>query len=46
MTLRIAFLVFDGVRALDVSGPCEVFHPAEQFGRPYDRCWSPPGAVP
>ncbi|OKI00354.1 AraC family transcriptional regulator [Streptomyces sp. CB02923] len=33
---RVAFLVFDGVRALDVSGPCEVFHQAEQFGCPYE----------
>ncbi|MFD7663145.1 GlxA family transcriptional regulator [Streptomyces sp. NPDC059788] len=36
MTLRVAFLVFDGVRTLDVSGPVKVFHQAAQFGCPYE----------
>ncbi|MFD7863583.1 GlxA family transcriptional regulator [Streptomyces sp. NPDC057682] len=32
---RVAFLVFDGVTLLDVSGPLEVLHRAGAFGRPY-----------
>ncbi len=32
---RVAFLVFDGVTLLDVSGPLEVFHLAGTLGRPY-----------
>ncbi|MFF3109004.1 GlxA family transcriptional regulator [Kitasatospora sp. NPDC057904] len=35
MTRRVAFLVFDGVTLLDVSGPMEVFHQAGRFGHPY-----------
>ncbi|MFJ9930643.1 GlxA family transcriptional regulator [Streptomyces misionensis] len=36
MTQRIAFLVFDGVTLLDVSGPLEVLHQAARLGHPYD----------
>ncbi|MQY10061.1 HTH-type transcriptional regulator CdhR [Streptomyces sp. RB5] len=35
MTHRIAFLVFDGVTLLDVSGPLEVLHQAGLHGHPY-----------
>ncbi|MFF2075968.1 GlxA family transcriptional regulator [Kitasatospora sp. NPDC058162] len=35
MTRRVAFLVFDGVTLLDVSGPLEVFHQAGRLGHPY-----------
>ncbi|MFB6894247.1 GlxA family transcriptional regulator [Kitasatospora sp. NPDC056327] len=35
MTGRVAFLVFDAVTLLDVSGPLEVFHQAGRFGDPY-----------
>ncbi|MET8614258.1 GlxA family transcriptional regulator [Streptomyces misionensis] len=36
MTHRIAFLVFDGVTLLDVSGPLEVLHQASRLGHAYD----------
>lgn len=32
---RVAMLVFDGVRTLDVTGPLEVFEVAGTLGRPY-----------
>ncbi|MFE7665321.1 GlxA family transcriptional regulator [Streptomyces celluloflavus] len=35
MTQRVAFLVFDGVTMLDVSGPVEVVHQAVRLGCPY-----------
>ncbi|MGW1726681.1 GlxA family transcriptional regulator [Streptomyces sp. NPDC002306] len=35
MTQRVAFLVFDGVTMLDVSGPAEVLHQAGRLGCPY-----------
>ncbi|MGW1179080.1 GlxA family transcriptional regulator [Kitasatospora sp. NPDC002543] len=35
MTSRVAFLVFDGMTLLDVSGPLEVFHQAGRLGHPY-----------
>ncbi|WP_067832237.1 GlxA family transcriptional regulator [Actinomadura kijaniata] len=35
MTQRVAFLVFDGVTMLDVSGPAEVLHQAVRLGLPY-----------
>ncbi|MBD0689176.1 GlxA family transcriptional regulator [Streptomyces sp. CBMA123] len=35
MTRRVAFLVFDGVTLLDVSGPMEVLHQAGRLGHPY-----------
>ncbi|NEA04818.1 AraC family transcriptional regulator, partial [Streptomyces sp. SID10116] len=36
MTHRVAFLVFDGVTLLDVSGPVEVLHQAGRLGFPYE----------
>ncbi|MEV7599814.1 DJ-1/PfpI family protein [Kitasatospora sp. NPDC089797] len=35
MTRRVAFLVFDGVTLLDVSGPLEVLHQSGRLGHPY-----------
>ncbi|GAA3035244.1 GlxA family transcriptional regulator [Streptomyces lactacystinicus] len=35
MTRWVAFLVFNGVTLLDVSGPLEVFHQAGRLGHPY-----------
>lgn len=35
MTHRVAFVVFDGVTLLDVSGPLEVLHQAGRLGHPY-----------
>ncbi|MBG0857063.1 DJ-1/PfpI family protein [Streptomyces spinoverrucosus] len=35
MTHRVAFLVFEGVTLLDVSGPLEVLHQAGRLGHPY-----------
>ncbi|MFE7413894.1 GlxA family transcriptional regulator [Streptomyces laurentii] len=35
MTHRLAFLVFDDVTLLDVSGPLEVLHQAGRLGHPY-----------
>ncbi|MER7844966.1 DJ-1/PfpI family protein [Kitasatospora sp. NPDC096077] len=35
MTRRVAFLVFDGVTLLDVSGPLEVLHESGRLGHPY-----------
>ncbi|MFD7435476.1 GlxA family transcriptional regulator [Streptomyces sp. NPDC059861] len=32
---RVAFLAFDGVTLLDVSGPVEVLYQAQRLGRPY-----------
>ncbi|MEV7991907.1 helix-turn-helix domain-containing protein [Streptomyces sp. NPDC086077] len=32
---RVAFLAFDGVTLLDVSGPVEVLYQARRLGRPY-----------
>ncbi|MEU6125371.1 GlxA family transcriptional regulator [Streptomyces sp. NPDC047123] len=44
MTQRVAFLVFDGVTLLDVSGPGEVFHQAGRLGARYElRLVSPGG---
>ncbi|GAA0299257.1 GlxA family transcriptional regulator [Streptomyces polychromogenes] len=36
MTHRVAFVVFDGVTMLDVSGPSEVLHQAGRLGHPYE----------
>lgn len=36
MTRRVAIVVFDGVTALDVSGPSEVLHQAGRLGHPYE----------
>ncbi|MFD9902917.1 GlxA family transcriptional regulator [Streptomyces sp. NPDC059063] len=36
MTRRVAFLVFDGVTMLDVTGPAEVLHQAGRLGLPYE----------
>lgn len=36
MTQRIAVVVFDGVTALDVSGPSEVLHQAGRLGHGYE----------
>lgn len=36
MTRRVAFLVFDEVTLLDVSGPSEVLHQADRHGHPYE----------
>ncbi|MDA3642676.1 GlxA family transcriptional regulator [Saccharopolyspora indica] len=36
MTRRVAVVVFDGVTALDVSGPYEVLHQAGRLGHPYE----------
>ncbi|CAO0834965.1 hypothetical protein SMICM17S_07455 [Streptomyces microflavus] len=36
MTRRVAFLVFDGVTLLDVSGPAEALHQAGRLGHPYE----------
>ncbi|HEV7567710.1 MAG TPA: GlxA family transcriptional regulator [Microbacteriaceae bacterium] len=42
---RIAFLVFDGVKLLDVSGPSEVFAEANRLGAHYELTFtSPDGA--
>ncbi|MFE3187946.1 GlxA family transcriptional regulator [Nocardia sp. NPDC059240] len=35
MTHHVAFVVFDGVTLLDVSGPSEVLHQAGALGHPY-----------
>ncbi|MHB9856213.1 GlxA family transcriptional regulator [Streptomyces krungchingensis] len=43
MTLRVAFLVFDGVTLLDVSGPSEVLHQAGRLGHPYTPVLVSPG---
>lgn len=36
MRHRVAFLVFDGVTLLDVSGPAEVLHQSGKLGHPYE----------
>ncbi|MEV0699529.1 GlxA family transcriptional regulator [Saccharopolyspora sp. NPDC050389] len=36
MTHRVAFVVFDGVTMLDVSGPSEVLRQAGRLGHPYE----------
>lgn len=36
MTLRVGFVVFDGVTLLDVSGPLEVLHQASRLGHAYE----------
>ncbi|MFB7126373.1 GlxA family transcriptional regulator [Kitasatospora sp. NPDC056273] len=43
MTRLVAFLVFDGVTLLDVSGPLEVFHQAGRLGHPYRTVLVSPG---
>ncbi|MFE6049209.1 GlxA family transcriptional regulator [Kitasatospora sp. NPDC056446] len=46
MTRHVAFLVFDGVTLLDVSGPMEVLHQAGRLGHPYaTRLVSPGGGT-
>ena len=35
MTHRVAFLAFDGVTLLDVTGPLEVLHQAGRLGHAY-----------
>src|SRR5215217_4955578 len=35
-THRVAFVVYDGVTLLDVSGPLEVLHQANRDGRRYE----------
>jgi transcriptional regulator GlxA family with amidase domain len=41
---RVAILVFDGVKLLDVAGPAEVFAEANRLGADYEvRLVSPPG---
>lgn len=35
-THRVAFIVFDGVTMLDVSGPAEVLHQSGKLGHPYE----------
>jgi transcriptional regulator GlxA family with amidase domain len=43
---RVVFLVFDGVKMLDVSGPAEVFGEANGFGAPYALCYVSPSGRP
>ncbi|MEU7876620.1 GlxA family transcriptional regulator [Microbispora bryophytorum] len=43
---RVAFLVFDGVKMLDVSGPAEVFAEANTFGAHYSLCYASPSGWP
>ncbi|MFE0820654.1 GlxA family transcriptional regulator [Streptomyces sp. NPDC058847] len=43
---RVAFLVFDGVKMLDVSGPAEVFAEANTFGAQYALCYASPSGEP
>jgi transcriptional regulator GlxA family with amidase domain len=39
---RVAFLVFDGIKLLDVSGPSEVFAEANRLGANYELTFSSP----
>lgn len=42
---RVGFLVFDGFKLLDVSGPAEAFNDANQFGANYElEFFSPDGS--
>ncbi|MBU2694432.1 AraC family transcriptional regulator [Pimelobacter sp. 30-1] len=43
---RVVFLVFDGVKWLDVAGPAEVFAEAERFGAAYRLDYVSPGGTP
>ncbi|GAA2264711.1 GlxA family transcriptional regulator [Streptomyces atrovirens] len=43
---RVAFLVFDGMKMLDVSGPAEVFAEANTFGARYTLCYASPSGGP
>ncbi|MBG7699790.1 GlxA family transcriptional regulator [Streptomyces sp. MC1] len=43
---RVAFLVFDGVKMLDVSGPAEVFAEANTLGARYSLCYVSPSGKP
>lgn len=42
----MAFLVFDGVKLLDVSGPAEVFTEANRYGAAYDVRYLSAGGAP
>lgn len=39
-TRRVVFLVFDGMKMLDVSGPAEVFAEANRFGATYELAYA------
>ncbi|MER6912654.1 GlxA family transcriptional regulator [Streptomyces sp. NPDC000594] len=43
---RVAFIVFDGVTMLDVSGPCEVLHQAGRLAPPYELVLVSPDGGP
>jgi transcriptional regulator GlxA family with amidase domain len=45
-THDVAFLVFDGVKLLDVSGPAEVFTEANQHGASYRLAYISPDGAP
>lgn len=43
-TRRVVFLVFDGMKMLDVAGPAEVFAEAARFGGGYDLGYASPSS--
>src|SRR3954451_826530 len=43
---RVAFLVFDGMKMLDVSGPAEVFAEANTLGAHYSLGYPSPSGEP
>jgi transcriptional regulator GlxA family with amidase domain len=43
---RVVFLVFDGVKQLDVSGPAEVFAEASRWGATYELSYVSPDGLP
>lgn len=44
--LSVAFLVYDGVKMLDVAGPAEVFAEANKFGGTYSLQYFSPSGGP
>jgi transcriptional regulator GlxA family with amidase domain len=42
-TITVVFVVFDGVKMLDVSGPAEVFAEANRFGARYELTYASSG---
>ncbi|WP_309126115.1 GlxA family transcriptional regulator [Kocuria sp.] len=45
-TRRVVFLVFDGVKMLDVAGPAEVFAEANALGADYALSYASPSGAP
>ncbi|MFG2037524.1 GlxA family transcriptional regulator [Dactylosporangium sp. NPDC048998] len=46
VTKEIAFVVFDGMKMLDVAGPAEVFAEANRFGASYSLSYVSPSGTP